>query len=148
MSEKTNYHDPVNHPAHYTDGKYETIDYIEQEGFGFHLGNAVKYISRAGKKDPEKKIEDLKKAVWYIDRAMEAWNKCYLKKTMDSSRYNDDKPDSKILIGDYLYDKGITEFELQQALIYLDGVRSMEDLSLAKMYLMNYIDAKEGKAHA
>lgn len=146
MPEKTN-HDPVNHPAHYTDGKYETIDYIEQEGFGFHLGNAVKYISRAGKKDPEKKIEDLKKAVWYIDRATGACDKCYLKKT-DSSRYNNENQDSKIFIGDYLYDKGITEFELQQALIYLVACKSIEDLSLAKMYLMNYIDSKEGKAHA
>ena len=49
-------HDPVNHPAHYTDGKIEVIDFIEDKGFGFNLGNAVKYISRAGKKDPSKRI--------------------------------------------------------------------------------------------
>lgn len=59
--------DPVNHPAHYTDG-IEVIDYIESKHFPYHLGNAVKYISRAGRKDPEKTIEDLKKAVWYINR--------------------------------------------------------------------------------
>lgn len=58
----------VNHPSHYTDGKIEVIDFIEDKGLNFHRGNAVKYISRAGKKDPTKEIEDLKKARWYIDR--------------------------------------------------------------------------------
>ena len=60
--------DPVNHPAHYTDGKIEVIDFIEDKGLNFHRGNAVKYIARAGKKDKNKEIEDLKKAVWYINR--------------------------------------------------------------------------------
>lgn len=60
--------DPVNRPAHYIDGKIEVIDYIEDKKFGFCLGNAIKYISRAGKKDPTKEIEDLNKAKWYIER--------------------------------------------------------------------------------
>lgn len=60
--------DNVNHPAHYTDGNIEVIDYIEDKKFPFHLGNAIKYISRAGKKNPEKTIEDLRKAIWYIER--------------------------------------------------------------------------------
>lgn len=60
--------DPVNHPSHYTDGKIEVIDYIEDKKLGFCLGNAIKYISRAGKKDPTKEIEDLNKAKWYIER--------------------------------------------------------------------------------
>ena len=60
--------DPVNHPAHYTDGKIEVIEYIEDKKLGYCLGNAVKYISRAGKKDPAKEVEDLEKAVWYIQR--------------------------------------------------------------------------------
>lgn len=60
--------DNVNHPAHYTDGKIEVIDFIEDKKLGYHLGNAVKYISRAGKKDPDKYIEDLQKAVWYLQR--------------------------------------------------------------------------------
>ena len=46
----------------------ETIDFIEAKNLPYHLGNAVKYISRAGKKEPEKTAEDLKKAVWYINR--------------------------------------------------------------------------------
>ena len=60
--------DPVNHPSHYTDGKIEVIDFIEDKKLGFHLGNAVKYIARAGKKDPAKTVEDLEKAIWYIKR--------------------------------------------------------------------------------
>ena len=60
--------DMVNHPSHYTDGGIETIDFIEAKNLPYHLGNAVKYISRAGKKEPEKTIEDLQKAVWYINR--------------------------------------------------------------------------------
>lgn len=60
--------DAVNHPPHYTDGKIEVIAFIEDKGLNFHRGNAVKYISRAGKKDPAKEVEDLKKARWYIDR--------------------------------------------------------------------------------
>ena len=60
--------DPVNNPSHYTDGKIEVIEYIEDKKLGFCLGNAVKYISRAGKKDPAKEVEDLQKAKWYIDR--------------------------------------------------------------------------------
>lgn len=66
--------DNVNHPSHYTDGKIEVIDYIEDKKLGFCLGNAIKYISRAGKKksgnmsDKEKEINDLRKAVWYIER--------------------------------------------------------------------------------
>ena len=60
--------DAVNHPSHYTDGGIETIDFIEAKKLPYHLGNAIKYISRAGKKDQNKTVEDLRKAVWYIER--------------------------------------------------------------------------------
>ena len=60
--------DPVNRPSYYADGKIEVITYIEDKKLGFCLGNAIKYISRAGKKDPRKEVEDLKKAIWYIER--------------------------------------------------------------------------------
>ena len=60
--------DPVNHPSHYTSGSIEVIDFIEDQNFPYHLGNAIKYISRAGKKDPKALVTDLKKAVWYINR--------------------------------------------------------------------------------
>lgn len=65
---ETKVSDPVNHPSHYTDGKIEVIDFIEDKKLGFHLGNAIKYIARAGKKDPTKTKQDLEKAVWYIER--------------------------------------------------------------------------------
>lgn len=67
-------HDPVNRPSHYTDGKIEVISYIRDKKLGFCLGNAVKYISRAGKKDPTKIVEDLKKAIWYINNHIESLN--------------------------------------------------------------------------
>ena len=51
----------VNHHSHYTDGKIEVIDAIEAWGLNFHRGNAVKYIARAGKKNPAKEVEDLEK---------------------------------------------------------------------------------------
>lgn len=60
--------DNINHPPHYTRGKYECIDIIEDIDLGYHLGNAFKYMYRAGHKDASKEIEDLKKAVWFIER--------------------------------------------------------------------------------
>lgn len=63
--------DSVNHPSHYTFGKIEVLDFIEDKKLGFHLGNAVKYISRAGRKDPAKTVEDLRKAAWYLNRQIE-----------------------------------------------------------------------------
>lgn len=63
--------DIINHPAHYTDGKFETIEAIESWRLGYHLGNAVKYISRAGKKSKDTELEDLRKARWYITRYLD-----------------------------------------------------------------------------
>ena len=65
--------DNVNHPDHYNHGKIEVVDFIEDQHLGFHLGNAVKYISRAGRKNPDKTVEDLRKAVWYINRQIQRW---------------------------------------------------------------------------
>lgn len=59
----------VNHPAHYGgDTPYEAIKVIEAWELGFNLGNSTKYIARLGKKHTEKRLEELKKARWYIDR--------------------------------------------------------------------------------
>lgn len=67
--------DIVNHPSHYTDGKIEVIEFIEDKNLNYHKGNAIKYICRAGKKDPTKEIEDLKKAEWYIHREIQRLEK-------------------------------------------------------------------------
>ena len=53
----------VDHPAHYQSGGIEVIDVIEAFKLGFPLGNAIKYILRAGKKNNG--LQDLEKAVWY-----------------------------------------------------------------------------------
>jgi len=58
--------DPVNHPAHYTTGGIETIDFIEAKQLNYNLGNVVKYITRADHKG--NRIEDLRKAKWYLER--------------------------------------------------------------------------------
>lgn len=67
----------VNHPNHYggKDNPYEAIKVIEAWGLDFCLGNAVKYIARAGKKDPATELEDLKKAAWYVQRRIEQLEK-------------------------------------------------------------------------
>ena len=62
------HYDPVNHPPHYKQGGIETIDFIEAKRLGYHLGNVVKYISRAYHKGG---MEDLLKAQWYLNRAIE-----------------------------------------------------------------------------
>jgi hypothetical protein len=58
--------DAVNSPSHYCTGQIEVIDFIEDQKLPYHLGNAIKYISRCQHKGKQK--EDLKKAIWYIDR--------------------------------------------------------------------------------
>lgn len=58
--------DPIERPAHYTFGRHEVLDVIEDWGLGYHLGNVVKYVARAGRKGDM--VEDLKKARFYLDR--------------------------------------------------------------------------------
>ena len=75
--------DAVNHPSHYTDGEIEVITYIDDKNFNYCRGNAIKYISRAGKKNPEKEIEDLEKAEWYIHHEIERLQKLKEQKIKD-----------------------------------------------------------------
>lgn len=64
-------HDPVNHPRHYTSiNGIECIDVVETKSF--NVGNAIKYLWRAGEKDDI--VQDLRKAVWYINREIERLN--------------------------------------------------------------------------
>ena len=66
----------VNHPNHYGgDTPYEVIKVLDAWGLGFSLGNAIKYIARAGKKDPSKTVEDLRKAIFYITHEIERMEK-------------------------------------------------------------------------
>jgi len=63
----------INNPAHYggADNPYEAIKVIEACNCGFHIGNALKYIARAGKKGGESTVKDLRKANWYLKRMVE-----------------------------------------------------------------------------
>lgn len=61
----------IEYPKHYNMGKIQPIDVIEDWKLDFRLANAVKYIARAGKKDPTKTKQDLEKALWYIRRFIE-----------------------------------------------------------------------------
>lgn len=63
----------VSHPSHYNMGKYEVIDVIDDWKLGFSLGNAIKYIARAGHK--WNTIEDLNKAIFYIQHEIERLSK-------------------------------------------------------------------------
>jgi len=65
--------DIVNSPAHYTYGGIETIDFIEAKQLSYHCGNVIKYVSRAGKKG--ERLEDLRKAQWYLNREIERLEK-------------------------------------------------------------------------
>ena len=67
--------DVVNHPSHYTDGKIEVMDFIEDKQLNFARGNVIKYVARAGKKDKNKELEDLRKAMWYLNREIERLEK-------------------------------------------------------------------------
>lgn len=63
---------PIEHPSHYGgDTTYEVIKVIEAWELDFHLGNTVKYVVRAGKKDPNKEVEDLQKAAFYLNRKID-----------------------------------------------------------------------------
>lgn len=63
----------VNHPSHYKGNKFEVIDIIEDYDLNFNKGNALKYLLRAGHKDDY--VQDLKKAIWYLNREIETLSK-------------------------------------------------------------------------
>jgi hypothetical protein len=65
--------DNVNHPAHYKVGGIETIDFVEAKSLGYNLGNVIKYVSRADHKGS--RDEDLKKALWYLNREVSKLSK-------------------------------------------------------------------------
>jgi hypothetical protein len=73
MSEQQQSYEYVNHPEHYggESNPYEVIKVIEALEMDFHLGNTFKYIARAGKKGTDKELQDLEKALWYLQRKIE-----------------------------------------------------------------------------
>lgn len=80
----------VDHPNHYNCGQIEVIDLIEEWGLGFCLGNAVKYICRAGRKGGKEELkEDLEKAIWYLDRAIEKQERVFVLGSFDVPKFPD-----------------------------------------------------------
>lgn len=67
----------IDHPSHYggLNAKHEAISVIEEWNLNFHLGNVIKYVSRAGRKPDQSVIDDLKKAKWYLERQIEILEK-------------------------------------------------------------------------
>lgn len=121
--------DPVNHPSHYTDGQYEVIDFIEATDSqrSFYIGNAIKYIARAGKKDPGKKKEDLEKAIWYVKRYLQ-WSK--------------EPIGQHISIEDFIRDKGLENTLQGFALeLLLDG---KADMAIKALKIAITENSKEG----
>ena len=70
MSQKK--YDFVNHPSHYNPGQFEVIKIIRAYDLNFSRGNAIKYLLRAGKKPNQSQIQDLRKAIWYIEDEIKA----------------------------------------------------------------------------
>ena len=131
IEEKRNMNnDIINHPSHYTDGKFETIEAIESWRLGYHLGNAVKYISRAGKKSKDTELEDLRKARWYI------------------KRYLDYQHQNSESIGamEYAADKGL-DLDLTFAILYLAAPRQNFYTSQALEALERAIWFREARAN-
>ena len=60
----------VNSPSHYTRGNIEVWDFIRDQGLNYFRGNAIKYICRAGYKSPQTEVEDLKKAIHYLENEL------------------------------------------------------------------------------
>ena len=79
--------DPILHPTHYTFSTIEPIDVIEAWQLGFHLGNVLKYVARAGRKGAQ--IDDLKKARWYLDREIKRMDD-------DAAAIEEEHPESSI----------------------------------------------------
>jgi hypothetical protein len=71
MTDKVKY-EYINHPAHYNPGDYEAYKVIRAYNLNFARGNAIKYILRAGKKPHQTQVQDLKKALWYIQSEIDA----------------------------------------------------------------------------
>lgn len=128
--------DIINHPSHYTDGKFETIEAIESWQLGYHLGNAVKYISRAGKKSKDTELEDLRKARWYITRYLD--------------HHRDDTESLRAM--EYAADKGLDQ-DLSGAMLCLSVSAllsdEMQDLSVrqALAALERAIGVREARAN-
>lgn len=108
---KRMFDDAVVHPNHYNTGKIETWDYILDHDLDFLIGNAVKYLSRAGKKDPEKELQDLKKAVFFIEKKISVLE--------EDGQENDEEAPAAVEVKLVSFDR--SKMDRDYALCSLDG---------------------------
>ena len=98
----------VNHPSHYNEGKIEVIEYILDRNMNFCIGNAIKYLARAGFKYEDKYLEDLNKALWYLEKEVEnPFNK-------------NEIGNEKIAVKDFLEDRSLDD-EIKKIITLLDN---------------------------
>lgn len=90
--------DNVKNPSYYNRGKIEVWEFIEDQGLDYHTGNAVKYIARAGFKDPSKEVEDLEKAIAFLERKIKV-----LKGTTDVNTENRGTASARWLLSIHAY---------------------------------------------
>lgn len=131
INQQTN--NTVNHPAHYCDGGIEAIDYITLIKAPFDIGNAIKYISRAGKKDKNEAITDIKKARFYINHYIEHMS---LRNTYTIEDGLDFRP-ANIRIADYIQAKKITDHNLVTALNLIDRAFNVVIIGNGLIHLLN-----------
>jgi len=112
--------DPVNKPSHYAEGRqFETIEVIEDWKLSYRLGNCVKYISRAGRKGDRK--QDLEKALWYLQREIEAIDKPSQYQPPADVQYEDVlRPDDRVRIYELARELGLSNREVLKACDSLD----------------------------
>lgn len=115
--------DDINNPAHYTAGRtIEPIDIVEDWGLGFHLGNALKYLARVGRKDDAAK--DLRKLVWYAERELARLEMPRLDR--DDIRVGDRvrcvNDESVMLVVNQLYDVCVVSRGEDCAFVVLEGM--------------------------
>lgn len=92
----------IEHPVYYSSGGIEAIDFIEAHGLNFNLGNVVKYITRAGRKDGEDRVTALNKALWYLIRERDRLQKGESKMTnaLQVFNYNNKNVRTTIINGE------------------------------------------------
>ena len=118
----------IDHPDYYQRHEFECIDFIEDHGLGFCIGNVVKYLTRAGRKSNSSAGDDLKKALWYLKRV-------YAKFGMSINSYPHDRT-LKISTDAYVLDHKL-DFDVADI---IRAICDKYDISLAIVLLNNIIE--------
>lgn len=129
-------HDAVKNPSHYCGIKYEVINFIEDHGLGYCLGNVIKYICRAGKKypgDKQKELQDLEKAKWYLERR--------LKEHENSIEQDSNNFKAEIKVADFIEDQKLN-YARGEILRYIVSFEKPDDLEVYPKIALALLDAE------